>query len=194
MNHPAVSAVRPAPLAPFNVSGRIVYASNEAEAVKLLATRQVLEAAHAAKCAAEAVVQAAKTAERKAARRAAREATAHAEATKVAAQSAFDAEWAALLSEEERENATKAATLYWVTGEGKRPTLSVSESTWEVQVVGLPRRVLTARNRPGFGPDGNPAIGQGSRTRPDRRLGLAHEAPAERPYRPVYNASAPVGL
>jgi hypothetical protein len=82
-----------------------------------------------------------------------------------------------------------------VTGEGKRPALSaVTESTWSVMVVGLPRRTLTARNRPGFGADGNPAIGQGSRTRPGQNLGLAHEASAERPYAVTYNATAPVGL
>jgi hypothetical protein len=195
MNHPAVSAARPAPLAPYNVSGRIIYAPSEAEAVKLLALRLPIEAAHAAKCAAEAAAQAAKAAERKAARKAARVAAAHAEASKAAASAAFDTEWAALLSAEERQNAAKAASLYWVTGEGKRPALSaVTESTWSVMVVGLPRRTLTARNRPGFGADGNPAIGQGSRTRPGQNLGLAHEAPAERTYTPVYNAAASVGL
>jgi hypothetical protein len=196
MNHPAPHAPNAAPAAtfrrsePFRIGTRIVYAATEAEAVKLLALREQAEARCAERLAAEAAVKAALVAERKAARKAAREAAAHAEASRQAAQAAFDAEWSALLADEERENAAKAARAYWLTGEGERPALTLA-TPWDLP--GMPRRQITARPRPGFGADGNPVMGQGSRTRPGQGTELAH-AYTERSYTPKYDAKATVGL
>jgi len=122
---------------------------------------------------------------------AATEASRAADAAKQAALSAFDREFAALLAEETRETAARAARMFWLTGEGERPTLPEAAPYWPG--VGAPRVEITVRPRPGFGPDGNPVIGQGSRSRPGQRTTLAHEY-RDVPYTPVFNPAATVGL
>jgi hypothetical protein len=100
------------------------------------------------------------------------------------AERAFAAEWAALLAEE-----SLAAARDWrLYGVGARPAPSAAQSP--APVAGTPRHQLTVNTGRAIGA---PFVGEGSRTRPDRGTALAHQAPAERAYAPVYNPAASAG-